>query len=48
MALFNFGKKDGLKKVSVCSCQCGASSTEAGEVQMLTRDVTVIHQRYSR
>lgn len=29
MALFNFGKKDGLKKVSVCSCQCGASGTEA-------------------
>lgn len=30
MALFNFGKKEGLKKVSVCSCQCGASGTEAG------------------
>lgn len=30
MALFNFEKKDGLKKVSVCSCQCGASGTEAG------------------
>lgn len=48
MALFNFGKKDGLKKFLCVPVSVGLPVPKPGKVQRLTQDVVVVHQRYSR
>ena len=48
MALFNFGKKDGLKKFLCVPVSVELPVPKPGEVQRLTRDVAVIHQGCSR